>query len=198
MSPLKRPEALWLGRFQPPTITHMANVKLILEMWQKLTIGVVYGTARPPNIDSRWDDFLRQTTTITLVSWKNPFLSDEVIRMWEAGLEKAGYHDRVNLFAMPQVAHQTDFNVRFPPSRMDFVEVDFGEAALEIDRRRSEVFQNLLDRKIWGIKAPFILHNTEIRHRVLNGGQSWEEFLPEGTYEVFLEIKGPERIAHSS
>lgn len=194
---MKRGHALWLGRFQPPTIAHLAMARSILNEWNQLTIGVVHDSPRPNYVDPKWEEFLRRTSETTFSSGKNPFTPEEVLRMWTACLREQRLESMVNIRSMPQIAYQEHFNSEFDPTKLDFIEVTLEEGDTEIDRYRQLAFQQLIGRPISYVYPPFKLHNSKIRSLMLGGGHDWEEFIPRGAYEVFVEIDGPRRIAEA-
>lgn len=187
--------SLWLGRFQPPTIAHLATVKTILNEWKRLTIGIVHASSRPGGIDPKWEPFLRRTSEVSFSAGKNPFTPDEVSRMWTACLVEQRLKSRVAVIPLPQVAYQPDFNRKFPPSKFDFVEVRLVGSDTEFDRDRQVAFSHLVGRPVSYISPPFKLHNAEIRKLVRDERREWREFIPQGAYEIFVEIDGPRRIA---
>ncbi|MDO8513430.1 MAG: hypothetical protein Q7S37_02930 [bacterium] len=194
---MKRKYALWLGRFQPPTIAHLITVKTILKEWNKLIIGIVHRSPRPDYVDPKWEIFLRRTAKSTLVVGKNPFTTEEVARMWTACLREQYLESKVNIKSMPQIAYQPRFNEEFDPKKVDFIEVTLTEDDTEIDKDREYAFSHLIGRPIFYVSPPFKLHNTDIRSLVLRGGHQWEEFIPVGAYTVFTEIDGPRRMAET-
>ena len=50
--------ALFQGRFQPVSVGHAATLAVILQLWEKVTIGVVYDLPRPAGIDERFCEYL--------------------------------------------------------------------------------------------------------------------------------------------
>lgn len=71
-----RKQALFHGRFQPPSIGHVATVEAILAEWEHLTIGVVYNSPRPITIDSRLDDYIAKVDIASYGPGQNPFRPD--------------------------------------------------------------------------------------------------------------------------
>lgn len=195
---MKSDHALWLGRFQPPTIAHLATARTILNEWNRLTIGIVHSSSRPGHtepIDPKWKAFLERTAEVPFASGKNPFTSEEVSRMWVACLREQHFENRVSIKPMPQIAYQPHFNEEFEPALFNFIEVKLESGDAEVDRDRQLAFSHLIGRPISYVSPPFKLHNSEIRSLVLQGRRQWEEFIPPGAYTVFIEIDGPRRMA---
>lgn len=195
---MKSNHALWLGRFQPPTIAHLATARTILNEWNRLTIGIVHSSLQSgyvEPVDPKWEVFLKRTAETSLASGKNPFTPEEVSRMWVACLREQHFEDKVSLKPMPQIAYQPRFNEEFDPNLFNFIEVKLESGDAEVDRERQLAFSHLLGRPISYVSPPFKLHNSEIHLLVLQSGRRWEEFVPFGAYTVFVEIDGPRRMA---
>ena len=188
-----RKQALWLGRFQPPTIAHLATLQEILRFWEKVVVGVIVRSSGNVPPDSPWKQFLDSTASQAVATWKNPFTGDEIVRLWMDSIVGEVSSGRVIFVTMPQVAHQLDFSSRFPKETYDFVEVEYGSDSTESDRLRLQTFASLLERSIHFVQSPLILHNTEIRHLV-SSGKSWTEFIPQGALETFTELNGASRL----
>lgn len=197
---MKSDQALWLGRFQPPTIAHLATAQTILNEWNRLTIGIVHSSLQSGHgelVDPKWEVFLKRTAETSFASGKNPFTPEEVSRMWIACLREQHFENRVSTKPMPQIAYQPCFNEEFEPLLFNFIEVKLEGDDAEVDRDRQLAFSHLIGRPISYISPPFKLHNSEIRSLVLRGGRRWEEFIPLGAYSVFVEINGPCRMVEA-
>ncbi len=186
-------KALFTGRFQPPSVAHVATARAILERWQSLVIGV-----SDPNLGVRRELFDRWSTHIDATKdgfspARYLFESREVIRMWAAWITAAGLAHRVSCDAIPRPIF-AEFSLMFPPEDYDFVVPRVQADSTPAERHRKARFPELLGREVFEVSPSFVLHNSEIRRLVLEG-RSWSEFLPAGTFDVFVEIGGPARIA---
>ncbi len=189
-----RKKALWVGRFQPPTIAHYTTLECILSQWEQVTIGIVHATPPPVDLNHDWDEYLENPVANTLTQEKNPFTGEEVMDMWSAALTPSRYLDRVTLVTMPRVPYQNNFDLEFPKTEFDFVEVTADTSDSQFDSVRRETFERLLKRQIYYVSPSFKLHNTQIRRLIAAGECSWKDVLPSGCFEKFLEIEGPMRI----
>ena len=187
-------EALFQGRFQPPTIAHMCTVETILAHWQSLVICVIYNSPKPEWFDPRWDSYINESARTSYAPGKNPFTSDEVKEMWDAAIHSRNLYGRIQCATSKRPYFDKEFHVKYPPERFTLIRTHSGDSDTTIDRVRGDIFPELLGRGFVVVKPPFKLHNTEIAKKVLKGGSTWKEFLPTGAYEVFLHIKGPERM----
>lgn len=189
-----REMGIWIGRFQPPTKSHLVTGECILREWKRLTIGIVHGSPKPDDIDHKWSEYLDRPESNTLSDVKNPFRPDEVLRMWVQSLAHAGYLDRVTLVSMPRIPYQTDFTAKYPQDAYDFIEVAADGFDSPFDRLRSEAFEKLLGRPVFYVRPPFKLHNTQIKQMIAAKECGWRDVLPQGGYEEFISIGGPDRI----
>ena len=121
------------------------------------------------------------------------FTPEEVRRMWNGWITHANLGSRVACSLTPRPCFP-EFNLEYPRSNYDMVYPSMHESDSEGDRVKNSLFPQLLDRPIFLIDPPFRLHNTQIRELVA-AGHRWEEFIPEGAYEVFVEISGATRIS---
>lgn len=186
--------ALWIGRFQPPTIGHIIATLAILSRWKKLTIGIVKDSECPQNIDAKWIKYLKEHAgTVESIS-KNPFKANEVINMWICILKEYSLEDRVELTSMPRVAYQEKFNQNFLPSKYDIVDIELSDPDPKKDYLRQKAFRIALKRKIFYVKVPLKIHVTQIKNMVHTNKGSWKEFLSKNEYEYFVKISGPQRI----
>ncbi len=188
---MRKKKALFLGRFQPPSIAHLETVRTILKQWDNLTIAVVYNSPRPKNVDPRWVRPLEIEDASSYSQPKNPFSSTEVGLMWEECLKVAGVTSRVMVTETlrPQFY---PFNERFPPEGFNWVSITPNEKNNN-SLDRLQMYEELFGRKIWLVKPEFELHNTEIK-KIVSLGRSWKEFIPAGAFEIFIEVDGPSRI----
>ena len=193
-----RINAIWVGRFQPPTIAHYVTMECILEKWKHLHIGIVSHTPRPAILDDAWFEYLETPSANTLTKEKNPFTSEEVCAMWHGAIECSPYAKRVVLIPMPRIAYQSNFNLLYPEDLIDFVDVAPHGTDSEFDQLRRMTFEKLLDRQIHYVSPRFKLHNTQIRNEIQLKKYAWSDVLPAGCYAVFTKIGGPERIVAPS
>lgn len=191
---MNKENALFLGRFQPPSTAHLETVQSILVQWKHLTIAVIYNTLRPAEIPPQWDDQLMSEDTTAYASPKNPLSSAEVSRLWRGCLETVGLLSRVAVVETKRPQFYP-FNERFPSDRFDWVALTLSSISAEEATRR-RMYEKMFCRKIHEVTPAFQLHNTEIK-KLVRQGRQWSEFVPRGAYEIFLEINGPSRLLAS-
>lgn len=187
-------QALWLGRFQPPTKGHLIATLAILARWRRLTIGIVHRSTCPSGIDSRWNKYLNFTQNINQSVIRNPFQPDEIVNMWKATLDDQCISHRVRLINMPQTAYQPYFNSIYPVEKYDFVDIELTNNDPETDHIRQKTFKEVLCRPIEYVRTPWKIHVSELRNLIDQGLISWGKYIPSGGYEYFLNINGPARM----
>lgn len=189
-----RLQAIWTGRFQPPTKAHLATARRILESWERLTIVVAYEIAPPDRMLVEWQEYIRLSGATSYAPGKNIFSHVEVVTMWQAAIDALDLQQRVIVCANGRPEFDETFRQRFPENAYDFVTIRLPETESVIDATHRELLPRLHCRPVFEVDAPFVLHNTEIRKRVIEGNGSWEEYLPAGTIEVFTRISGDRRL----
>lgn len=116
-------DAIWVGRFQPPSIAHFHTLITILEQWPRATIGVVSNEF--DNIDRKgalWDQY----RSIMRPTGKNLFSSDEIIALWSQAIKTNDLCNRVNVRSVIRPECSIVFDADFHFSRYDYIEVDGG------------------------------------------------------------------------
>lgn len=189
----KRDEAIWFGRFQPPSIAHFASLNKILEEWKLVHVGIVKYTPQPRDIDPIMASHLSDESSF--LPERNPFSPEEVRDMWLACIMEASLADRVHLHIVPRPEYWPEYRSLFPPERVNHVQVSGGSGESSAEVFRAEFYPKYYGRRIWRVAPPFMLHNSEIRRRIAEQKGGWSEYLPAGTYETFMRINGPERVA---
>lgn len=187
-------EALWLGRFQPPTIGHLIAALSILGRWEKLTIGIVHRDNKKHEADEKWSEYLGAASDITDSPGRNPFSPQEVFDMWNATIQSYGLENRVQLRNMARAAFQPNFNGEYHPNRYDLVDIALTLHDPETDRNRKNAFAKLIDRPITYVLTPFKIHVSDLRQLAKDDMGMWETYLPEGAREVFARIGGAKRM----
>ena len=188
---LRANTALFTGRFQPPSIAHVATVETILCIWAHVAIGISV-PCQKTFVDSRWLPYF-EVSRNRFSANASIFASEEVKRMWDAWIMFSNLNSRVTCSLAPR-PYLPEFSLAYPSDKYDMVYPSLHESDSDGDRVKHELFPQLMDREIFLIDPPFRLHNTRIRELVAMG-RSWEEFIPCGAYDVFLEINGPKRIS---
>lgn len=191
---LVREHALFQGRFQPPSIAHLSTVKTILNEWKNVTIGIVYNSPRPDNLDLRLQEYLDKVDVRSYGPGKNPFTREEVMEMWVRCLEAEGLADRVTCVFIKRQEFETDFEILYPSDKIDLVLPESASGDTETDKLRREIYAIVYTRKIFYVKPPVQIHNSKIREIIASGRGNWAQFIPPGAYETFLEMEGPRRI----
>jgi len=162
------PLALFIGRFQPYHLGHLAATKWILEREEKLIIGI--GSAQYSH------------------TFENPFTAGERIEMILATLEEEGLVSRCIIVPIPDVGQHAIWvqlvKQYCPPfsrvySNSPLVRRLFVEAGIEVR----------------GI--PFFERDkydaTYIRRLMIEGGE-WEKYVPRPVVSVIKRIGGVERL----
>jgi nicotinamide-nucleotide adenylyltransferase len=160
---------LFVGRFQPFHLGHLAAIKDILKEVEELVI-VIGGAQYSHNIN-------------------NPFTAGERLIMVRKALEEAGMdYSRVWVVPVPDVhlhmmwvsaveGYTPPFDVVYsnePLTRRLFIEAGYKVKAVRFHERK-------------------LYSSTEIRERMLKG-ESWEELVPKGVAAFIKEIDGVNRL----
>jgi nicotinamide mononucleotide adenylyltransferase len=188
--------ALFTGRFQPPSIGHVAMVDAILERWHRLIIGVV-----DPNLhstdsfDQRW--LPHMAVTKNGFSPQNFIFSPhEIVRMWRAWIEDEGLKDRVTAKPVPRIFLNA-FSELYPGENYDLVYPAVLPDDSHAEHLRQRIFPELLRRAVYHVEPRFQLHNSQIK-KLVQEGRNWKEFIPRGAYEVFKSIDGALRVTDAT
>lgn len=187
-------DAIWVGRFQPPTIGHLVSLFVILSKYEKCKIGIVHYSKPPADIPEKWKSYIESAESVLKSPRCNPFTSKEILNMWSALLTEYNLTGRVELIPMTRVAYQSDFKEKYPPNEIDFVDIELTHNDPQSDRLRQETFQENLDRKIIVMKSPIKIHASEIREAMRTNTQNWMQFLPASVIKIVQEIDGVTRI----
>lgn len=179
-------KALWLGRFQPPTIAHFVALVKILDIYHEVTIACVFDSPRPTGLDPKWHVMLDEEDAVAYRFGKNPFSSDEVLAMWNAVIETCRLESRVECCAVPRPQF-FELNRVFPVEWYQFVSTG--------GRERVVQHEQMFGRPVQHIVPAFTLHNSEIRPLVQQAGRSWVDFIAPGAWRVFHSIGGESRCA---
>jgi nicotinamide mononucleotide adenylyltransferase len=186
--------ALFMGRFQPPSIAHWCTVETILQSWVRVVIVIVYNVA-PPNTRPEYKDLWQVFSSASYTPGKNPFTAEEVRDMWESCINAHDLSDCVSCRVIPRPEFNPgEFNTMFPPGEFELVRTERFANDAEIDVVRGAMFPELFRRPIGYVRPPFKLHNSEIRTRVSNGQGSWSDFIAPGAFETFQRLDGPARM----
>lgn len=177
--------ALWLGRFQPPTIAHFVALLKILDVYNEVTIACVFNSQRPEDVHSNWRTTLDQEDAAAYRPGKNPFLPEEVLAMWNAVINTCRLGARVECCSTPRPQF-FDFGRVFPVERYQLVSTG--------DVERKLMHELMFSRPIQHVTPTFTLHNSEIR-TLVQRGQSWIDFIAPGAWHVFHSVDGESRCS---
>lgn len=166
--------ALWLGRFQPPTIAHWAALLKIQEKCSLVTIAVVYDDDTP--VPWGWMDKNEHQ--------KNAFSPLQVKAMWRKALLSFGVNG-VDVISIPR-PFAFDFGVRFPEKRFQLVSTN-------LDSRKAE----FLKRSVVYVKPPWELHVSEIKEIVKGNMDQWGKFVAPGIFPLFKKFGGLDKLCPS-
>lgn len=187
-------DAIWVGRFQPPTIGHLVSLFVILSKYKKCTVGIVHYTRPPADISEKWKPYIESAESVLSNPPNNPFTPQEILNMWNALLAEYNLTDRVEVIPMTRVAYQLDFNKKYPPSEIDFVDIELNQNDPQSDRSRQEAFQKNLNREIIILKSPIKIHASDIREAMKTSNRDWKQFLATSVIKIIGEIDGVNRI----
>lgn len=185
--------ALFLGRFQPPSIAHAAMIETILRVYSTLIIGVLYDTSSVDTCGSVWKEYMRRAAE-DFAPRKNPFSPEEIAQMWRAYLERRHLTEHVSVQITKRAMFEPNFNETFPPASIDLVSPGLNKSDSVKDNMRVNDFPRLLNRDLIVLEPPFKLHNTAIRGIITSGAATWSDFIPGGAYEIFIGLDGPRRM----
>jgi hypothetical protein len=188
---MKANTALFTGRFQPPSLAHVATVKTILSDWPSLVIGV----SSPDNstdYDPRWQPFL-DASRGKFTDKSAMFTPHEVKEMWDAWISAAGLENRVRCELIPR-PHLRAFTRKYPSCNFDMVYPAAHKDDSEGDKQRHLLFPVLLEREIFLVEPSFRQHNSETRLLIREGKTTWKQNMPDGAYDVFIRLNGPQRM----
>jgi hypothetical protein len=188
--------ALVLGRFQPPTIAHVAFVETILRSYETLLIGILMDTSHIETCDIRWSKYVEATHS-QFTPKKNPFLPDEIKQMWDAYLKQRNLIEVVKCVVSKRVPFEPNFNRLYPVAKYDMVVPTSDESDPVDEGLRNNLLPRLLGRVVVRLSTPFKLHNSRIRSIVKAGGADWNHFVPKEALDVFQQLDGNSRMAAS-
>ncbi|HXZ98276.1 MAG TPA: nicotinamide-nucleotide adenylyltransferase [Candidatus Acidoferrum sp.] len=166
---MKFKRGLFVGRFQPFHLGHLAAIKKALEQVDELII--VVGSAEYSHSD------------------KNPFTAGERVEMIRGALKEANLDPSRYLVVPIRDVHIHATWVPFVVSQTPKFDIVFTNEGLT-----SRLFK---EREYRVERIPFLQRDdysaTEIRKRILKG-KNWESLVPKSVAELLLKIDGIERI----
>ncbi|HSB56732.1 MAG TPA: nicotinamide-nucleotide adenylyltransferase [Nitrosopumilaceae archaeon] len=159
---------LYIGRFQPFHLGHLAAITFALSQVENLWIGI--GSSNKSN------------------EKRNPFTAEERKEMIISSLNDA-IRKRIQIYYIPDVDDHAKWTYHVdnivPRYDVVFSNDDFTQTLYE--KRGIKVIPVLLkDREN--------LSGTNIRERIAMGTR-WEEFVPEGTKKILLKIDAERRLS---
>ena len=159
---------LYIGRFQPFHLGHLEAIKFALTQVENLWIGI--GSSNKSN------------------EKRNPFTADERKEMIISSLDDAT-KKRIQIYYVPDVDDHEKWTYHIdsivPKYDIVFSNDDFTQTLYQ--KRRIKVIPVPL-------KERENLSGTSIREKIAMG-QSWKEFLPEGTKKILLKIDSERRVS---
>lgn len=161
-------DGLLIGRFQPFHLGHLAAIKFALTQVDNLAIGI--------GSSNRFNEK------------RNPFTAEERKEMIDSSVEKSDLQ-KCKIYFVPDVNDHAKWTYHvdsiIPKYDVVFSNDDFTH----------ELYKK---REIQVISVPLkqreILSGTDIRQKIATG-QSWAEFVPQGTAKVMLKINAQSRLA---
>lgn len=161
-------DGLLIGRFQPFHLGHLSAVKFALTQVDTLYIGI--------GSSNRFNEK------------RNPFTPEERKEMIESSVDKSDLQ-RCKIYFVPDVNDHAKWTFH----------VDSIIPKYEVVFSNDDFTHNLYNkRQIKVVSVPLkqreILSGTDIRQKIATG-QSWAEFVPEGTAKVITKINAQDRLA---
>ncbi|MEM0233664.1 MAG: nicotinamide-nucleotide adenylyltransferase [Candidatus Nezhaarchaeales archaeon] len=162
------PFALFIGRFQPYHLGHLAATKWILEREERLIVGI--GSAQYSH------------------TFENPFTAGERVEMILATLEEEGLTNRCLIIPIPDIGQHALWVQVVKQYCPSFSRV-YTNSPLT---RRLFIESGIEVREI-----PLFMRDkydaTYIRKLMIEG-DSWESYVPRPVAEVIKRVKGVERL----
>ena len=161
-------DGLLIGRFQPFHLGHLAAVKFALTQVDNLSIGI--------GSSNRFGEK------------RNPFSAEERKEMIESSVEKSDLQ-KCKIYFVSDVNDHAKWTFH----------VDSIIPKYEVVFSNDDFTHDLYNKRgIKVISVPLkqreILSGTDIRQKIATG-QSWAEFVPEGTAKVLTKINAQDRLA---
>ena len=160
---------LMIGRFQPVHLGHLKGIEEILEEVDEIIILI--GSAQYSH------------------SLNNPFTAGERIMMVHAALKENNL-DLTRIFIIPLM--DTNDN-RIWVAHLVTSVPSFDVAYTHNPLVKRLLYESNIEVKSTSFWNREIYNATEVRNRILNGG-NWEELVPKSVAKIIKEISGVERI----
>jgi len=160
---------LMIGRFQPVHLGHLKGIEEILEEVDEIIILI--GSAQYSH------------------SLNNPFTAGERIMMVHAALKENNL-DLTRIFIIPLM--DTNDN-RIWVAHLVTSVPSFDVAYTHNPLVKRLLYESSIEVKSTSFWNREIYNATEVRNRILNGG-NWEELVPKSVAKIIKEISGVERI----
>jgi len=161
-------DGLLIGRFQPFHLGHLAAVKFALTQVDNLAIGI--------GSSNRFGEK------------RNPFSAEERKEMIESSVESSDLK-KCKIYFVPDVNDHAKWTYHvdsiIPKYDVVFSNDDFTH---ELYKKRGIKVVSV------PLKQREILSGTDIRQKIATG-QSWKEFVPDGTAKVLAKINAQDRLA---
>ncbi|MFH1254883.1 MAG: hypothetical protein V1667_00180 [bacterium] len=192
-------DAIWVGRFQPPSIAHFYSLTAILKQWPHVTIGVVSDEIdvvdRKGMLWGQYLAFMRQTSCNI---GKSLFSSSEIVALWEEVITKNDLCDRVNARPIMRPECSVAFDADFHFSQYDYVEIEGGAGNIDVENFRKQYASEMYRRAIHWVYPSLVLHNSQIKKLIARQCGSWPDYLAPGATKLFSQFNGPSRIAEAT
>lgn len=185
-------DAIWVGRFQPPSIAHFCALLTILEQWPRVIIGVVPDEFY--NIDRkgmRWDQY----RSIMRPTCKNLFSADEIVALWSQAIITNDLCDRASVISIARPECSVAFDTDFHFTKYDYTEIDGGAGDIDVENFRKQHASEMYGREIYWVRPSFVLHNSQIKKLIKEQCGEWSDYLVPGAEKLFSQFNGPSRIA---
>lgn len=114
--------------------------------------------------------------------------------MWQGCLREYDLEKEVEILRTPQPEYWPEFAMHFPPGACDYLEVAGGSGDPLIEAARRTFSAEMFEREVHLVTPPFFLHNIEIRKLMNAGIGTWQDYIPKGAYELFVQVGGETRM----
>lgn len=175
------------GRYNIITNAHLDTVKTILNISEKLIIGVLTPESSQIYIDPAHKNFYEECDKNHKMSIRL-FNNTQIIEMWEKILETENLSHRVDVVKIKRPEYFPDeFNEQFPKQNHTLVFPDLNEGENSFDTIRNEKFKQILNREVILVKPTIKIHTSSIINR--NNKIDYKKYVPNTIWNA-LKSKG--------
>lgn len=189
-----RKNAVTFGRYNVFSLGHLSTIKEILKSWEHLHILVIDSELPKNNelIPTLCEFYALCDKNHT--KNKNVFNTSERLEFIKRACVEAGIIDRITIGITCRPEYNYDyFNFQYPKSKFDLVFPECSEDS-KFDKLRNVAFEKILNRKVFDVKAPVVMHLSDIVEK-LNNNSNIKSFFLSSVVQYLKDINGLERLA---